>query len=81
MLRLSGYFDVHACYVQPVIPMSDARDFVVMGAKELEPVVVKCGMMSETEANQTLRDLQDAKFASEDLYTFPRQAQVFGHKG
>jgi hypothetical protein len=80
MLGSAGYSSLHACFVQPVIFMSEARGFLLMGAREVAPFAVRCGMASESETNQVLRELESAEFDQGSYYTFPRQAQVFGHK-
>jgi ubiquinone/menaquinone biosynthesis C-methylase UbiE len=80
MLRSAGYSDLHACFVQPVISMAEATDFVLMGATEVAPFAVKCGVVSETETKQMLRELESHEFDGNSYYTFPRQAQVFAYK-
>ena len=51
-----------------------------MGAKEVAPFAVKCGMVSEVVTKQMPRKLEISEFDGESYYTFPRQAQVFGYK-
>ncbi len=80
MLIHAGYSELHAIFIQPVISMPEARDFVLMAASEIWPVAVKKGLMSEQEANSILLDLQTAEFESASYYTFPRYAQIFGYK-
>jgi ubiquinone/menaquinone biosynthesis C-methylase UbiE len=80
LLRSAGYSDVHACFIQPVISMAEAADFVRMGAVEVAPFAVKCGMASEAETQQVLHELEICEFDKDSYYTFPRQAQVFGYK-
>ena len=80
MLRSAGYSDLHACFVQPVISMAEATEFVLMGATEVAPFAVKCGMVSDIEAKQILRELEISEFDEGSYYKFPRQAQVFGYK-
>jgi uncharacterized protein YlaN (UPF0358 family) len=60
--------------------MAEATEFVLMGATEVAPFAVKYGMVSETETKQILRELEISEFEGDAYYTFPRQAQVFGHK-
>jgi ubiquinone/menaquinone biosynthesis C-methylase UbiE len=80
LLKSAGYSDLHACFVQPVISMLEAADFVRMGAAEVAPFAIRCGMVSETEAQRVLHELETCAFEEDSYYTFPRQAQVFGYK-
>jgi ubiquinone/menaquinone biosynthesis C-methylase UbiE len=80
LLRLGGYSDLHACFIQPVISMAEAADFVRMGASEIAPFAVKCGMVSEAETQRVLHELETCTFGEDSYYTFPKQAQVFGYK-
>jgi ubiquinone/menaquinone biosynthesis C-methylase UbiE len=80
MLQDAGYSNMHGCFIQPVISMADAIDFVLMGAAEIYPSAVKSGIVSEKDANAMLSDLQKAKYNNDSYYTFPRQAQIFGYK-
>ena len=76
----AGYSKIRACFIQPVISMSEAIDFVLMGASEIAPAALKSGMVSEQDAKQILSDLQKTKYEREANYTFPRQAQIYGYK-
>ena len=80
LLRSAGYSDLHACFIQPVISMTAAADFVRMGAAEIAPFAVKCGMVSAEETQRVLHELETCEFGEDSYYTFPRQAQVFGYK-
>jgi len=80
MLRAAGYSNLRACFIQPVISMTEAADFVRMGAAEVAPFAVKYGMVSETETQRVLHELETCEFDEDSYYTFPRQAQVFGCK-
>ena len=80
LLTSAGFADPQGCFVQPVISMAKAAEFVRMGAAEVAPFAVKCGMVSDAEAHRTLRDLQSLEIESGSYYVFPRQAQVFGFK-
>jgi ubiquinone/menaquinone biosynthesis C-methylase UbiE len=77
LLEAAGYSDVHAYFVQPVIPMADAVDFVLMGAQEIAPVAVKVGLVTEEDAQRTLSELRNSASVPGAYYTFPRQAQVY----
>jgi len=79
MLGTAGYSNLQACFVQPVISMAEAIDFVRMGASEILPAAVKSGLVNEKEAKQMLCDLQNSESGSDSYYTFPRQAQIFGY--
>ncbi len=80
ILTSAGYSKLHAVFVQPVISMPEAIDFVLMAVAEVFPVALKAGMVTEKEANRILTDLQDSEFVRGSCYTFPRQAQIFGYK-
>jgi len=80
MIASAGYSHLQACFVQPVISMAEAIDFVLMGAAEIAPAALKSGMMSERDAQKMLFDLQNSKYGKDAYYTFPRQAQIFGYK-
>lgn len=80
MLSSAGYSNLRACFIQPVISMAAAADFVRMSATEIAPFAVKSGMVSEAETQRVLRELASCKFDVGSYYTFPRQAQVFGYK-
>jgi SAM-dependent methyltransferase len=80
LLRLAGYSDLHACFIQPVISMAEAAEFIRMGAVEIAPFAVKCGIVSEAETQRVLLEMESCKFDADSIYTFPRQAQVFGYK-
>jgi ubiquinone/menaquinone biosynthesis C-methylase UbiE len=80
LLASAGYLDAHAYFVQPVISMRDAVDFVLMGAREIAPVAVKVGLATEEDAQRTLSELQNSASVPGAYYTFPRQAQVYACK-
>jgi SAM-dependent methyltransferase len=80
ILKWAGYSDLQGCFIQPVISMSEAIDFVQMGATEIYPFAVKSGIVSEKNANKMLFDLQNSEYKIDSYYTFPRQAQIFGYK-
>jgi ubiquinone/menaquinone biosynthesis C-methylase UbiE len=80
MMHSAGYSHLRACFVQPVISMADAIDFVLMGAAEISPFAVKSGMVNRDEVERMLFDLQNSKYENESYYTFPRQAQIVGRK-
>ncbi|MGO9122979.1 MAG: class I SAM-dependent methyltransferase [Desulfomonilaceae bacterium] len=80
ILKSAGYSQLHAVFVQPVISMAEAIDFVLMAAAELSPVAVKSGMVSEKDVKKMLLDLQNSRSEEDSYYTFPRQAQIFGYK-
>jgi ubiquinone/menaquinone biosynthesis C-methylase UbiE len=80
LLRSAGYSDLNACFVQPVISLSKASEFVLMGAIEIAPIAVKCGLVSEREAERVIGELDEHNIDMDSYYTFPRQAQVFGFK-
>lgn len=79
ILKTAGYSQLHACFVQPVISMAEAVDFVQMGAIEVAPFAIKYGMVSEVETEKMLHELAISEFDGDSYYIFPRQAQVFGH--
>ncbi len=76
----AGYSNIHACFVQPVISMAEAIDFVMMSASEIAPAVMKSGIVSKQDAKRMLTNLQNSKFRRATNYTFPRQAQIYGYK-
>ncbi len=80
MMKLAGYSCLHACFVQPVISMAEAIEFVLMGAAEVAPFAVKYGIVSEIETKMMLHELANSEFDEDSYYTFPRQAQIFGYK-
>jgi ubiquinone/menaquinone biosynthesis C-methylase UbiE len=80
ILMSAGYSDIHACFVQPVISMAKAIDFVMMSASEITPAALKSGIINEQDAERMLTDLQNSKYEREANYTFPRQAQIYGCK-
>jgi len=80
LLRSAGYSNLHGCFIQPVISMAEAAEFVRMGAAEIAPFAVNCGMVGEAETRQVLHELENCNFDADSYYTFPRQAQVFGYK-
>jgi hypothetical protein len=47
---------------------------------EIAPFAVKCGIVSEAETQRVLLEMESCKFDADSIYTFPRQAQVFGYK-
>lgn len=79
MLSQSGYSDLHGCYVQPIISMDKAIEFIMMGAMEIYPVIIKSGLVNEKDANKIISDLKETKFNKESYYIFPRQVQAFGY--
>jgi ubiquinone/menaquinone biosynthesis C-methylase UbiE len=80
LLASAGYSEVRAYFVQPVIPMAEAVDFVLMGAREIAPVAVKVGLVTEEDAQKTLSELRNSASVPGAYYTFPRQAQVHAFK-
>ena len=80
MLKAAGYSILHACFVQPIISMADATEFVLMGAKEVAPIAVQCGMLSEAETQDMLHEMATRIIDADSYYTFPRQAQVSGYR-
>ena len=80
LMKDAGYSELNACFVQPVLSMKRASEFVRMGATEIEPFAVQCGLISKTEGERALQELTNSEFGDNCYYTFPRQAQVFGRK-
>ncbi|MBF0546589.1 MAG: methyltransferase domain-containing protein [Candidatus Riflebacteria bacterium] len=80
MIKLAGYSGAHGCFVQPVILMAEAIEFVLMSATEVAPFAIKYGLVSEIEAQKMLNELTNSEFDENSFYTFPRQAQIFGYK-
>lgn len=78
LVRSAGYSNVQAYFIQPVISMAQAVDFVLMGAAEIAPVAVKMGMVSPEEADRVMAELRDFACTPDAFYVFPRQAQVYG---
>jgi uncharacterized protein YlaN (UPF0358 family) len=76
----AGYSNIRACFIQPVISMAEAIDFVMMSASEIAPAAMKSGLVSEQDAKQMLTELQNLKYEHDANYTFPRQAQIYGYK-
>lgn len=60
--------------------MKDATDFILMGAREIYPIIIKSGLVNEKFANNIVSKLKEAKFNNASYYIFPKQAQVFGSK-
>ncbi len=79
ILKSTGYSQLHAVFVQPVISMAEAMHFVLMAASEIAPVAVKSGIVGEEDVKQMLLDLQNSEPERDSYYTFPRQAQIFGY--
>jgi ubiquinone/menaquinone biosynthesis C-methylase UbiE len=80
ILMSAGYSNIRACFIQPVISMAEAIDFVMMSASEIAPAAMKSGLVSEQDAKQMLTELQNLKYEHDANYTFPRQAQIYGYK-
>ncbi len=80
MLDKAGYSNLHGCFVQPIISMTEAVDFVLMGAAEIAPFATKAGIVSKEEAEVMIVELQRMKPGSDSYYTFPRQAQIYGYR-
>jgi ubiquinone/menaquinone biosynthesis C-methylase UbiE len=79
MMRSAGYSGLHGWFIQPVISMGEAIEFIRMSAVEIAPFAIKCEMVSEEEAKRMIRELEGSEFSEDAYYTFPRQAQVFGY--
>ncbi len=58
LLRDTGYTNLRGCFVQPIISMDAAIDFVLMGASEVAPIVTKFGMLNADEADQIKLNLK-----------------------
>jgi hypothetical protein len=43
LLREAGYTNLYSCFVQPIISMDEAIDFVLRGASEISPIAKKAG--------------------------------------
>lgn len=81
LLDGAGYVGLQGCFVQPVIPMAKAVEFILMNAAELAPVAERTGLLGGDEARRILSELQSQRCDDRAYYVFPRQAQVFGVKG
>jgi ubiquinone/menaquinone biosynthesis C-methylase UbiE len=80
LLRESGYTNLYGCFVQPIISMDEAIDFVLMGASEISPIAKKLGMLNADETDKIETNLKKSKLESAGIYIFPRQAQIYGRK-
>lgn len=80
MLNDLGFSNVQGRFIQPVIPIYQAVDFVLMGISEVLPMALKAEVITEAEANKITYELQNIQCDKSALYTFPRQAQIFGYK-
>jgi SAM-dependent methyltransferase len=80
ILQCAGFADLHGCFIQPVISMAKALDFVIMGAEEMYPFAVKSGLVDEVEAHKMLLEIRNSECLGGSYYTFPRQAQMYGYK-
>lgn len=67
-------------FVQPIISIEMAKEFLILGAKEVLSVVIKENIISEQEASDLFKALQNIPNDKSAYYAFPRQAQIAGIK-
>lgn len=66
-------------FIQPIIPMEMAKEFLLLGAKEVSDAMLKENLITEQELYDMITELNTTE-ESAAYYAFPRQIQIAGMK-
>lgn len=66
-------------FIQPIISIEMAKEFLLLGAKEVSDTMLKENLLSQQELSNILTELTDTG-DNEAYYAFPRQIQIAGIK-
>ena len=65
-------------FVQPMVPLGPARQFLELAAAEVKPALLAAGMVTESDATEFLRALREIRADAGSYYAPGRLAQVAG---
>ena len=79
LVRAAGCEVLRASFVQPIVSLAVASRFLLIGANEVRPLVLKTGLLTEQDADELMTALGNLA-TDEGYYAFARVAQVIGKR-